>query len=120
MRAGLLGKPGRGSFQDLSFFAKGLVLPPQPAELLALVGRQAVRPLAHVKIGLGQPAPDGLGGRLELLVQPRAFGYHSRAMLSRAQEARVRDVLANHLLTKLSPLIRWESDQWGRLAVQGL
>jgi hypothetical protein len=27
---------------------------------------------------------------------PCAFGYHSRAMLSRAQEARVRDVLANH------------------------
>lgn len=25
-----------------------------------------------------------------------AFGYHSRAMLSRAQEARVRDVLVNH------------------------
>ena len=25
-----------------------------------------------------------------------AFGYHSRAMLSRAQEARVREVLANH------------------------
>ena len=24
------------------------------------------------------------------------FGYHSRAMLSRAQEARVRDILGNH------------------------
>ncbi len=30
------------------------------------------------------------------LAQPGAFGYDSRPMLSRAQEARVRDVLANH------------------------
>ena len=30
------------------------------------------------------------------LVHPCAFGYHSRAMLSRAQEARVRDILGNH------------------------
>jgi hypothetical protein len=30
------------------------------------------------------------------LARPCAFGYHSCAMLSRAQEARVRDVLANH------------------------
>ena len=30
------------------------------------------------------------------LAHPDAFGYHSGAMLSRAQEARVREILANH------------------------
>lgn len=30
------------------------------------------------------------------MAEPASFGYDSAAMLSRAQEARVRDVLANH------------------------
>ena len=61
-RAGLLGKPG-------PLFAEGLVLPPQPTELLPLVGREAISPLPGIAIGLGQPVADGLGGRLELLRQ---------------------------------------------------
>ena len=40
--------------------------------------------------------PETRQGAWSCLAQPFAFGYHSRAMLSRAQEARVRDVLANH------------------------
>ena len=56
-------------FSNLPFFAESLVLPPQPAELLPVVGRQAVRPLARIAICLGQPVADGLGRRLELLGQ---------------------------------------------------
>jgi hypothetical protein len=44
-----------------------MVRSPEPAELLALVGREAIRALPRVAIGLGQPVADGLGGRLELL-----------------------------------------------------
>ena len=40
--------------------------------------------------------PETQQGSRWWLARLCAFGYHSRAMLSRAQEARVRDVLHNH------------------------
>jgi hypothetical protein len=41
--------------------------PPEPAEPLALAGRQAIQPLPGVVARLGQPLSDGLGGRIARL-----------------------------------------------------
>jgi len=60
------GKPGRGLFR-ISVLRGEYGSLAGAAELLALVGREAIRALPRVAIGLGQPVADGLGGRLELL-----------------------------------------------------
>jgi hypothetical protein len=61
--------PGRGFFQDLPLLAERRVLTPQPLELGALVGRQAIVPAPRIAIRLPHPIPDAVRRRLKLTGQ---------------------------------------------------
>src|SRR5688500_8265622 len=56
-------------FQDLPLFAQRPILAAKTPKLVALLGRQTVSSNAFVAIGLRDPIPNRLRGRLELLRQ---------------------------------------------------
>ena len=60
-RTGLLSKPGRGFCQYLTLFAQYPVLPPQPNELFALGGGQAIVAQTLVERRLLTPFADRIG-----------------------------------------------------------
>ncbi len=54
-------------FQDLALLAQDPVLTTQAAELLALLGGQAVSAAAGIEISLHDPVPQGLIGDPQIL-----------------------------------------------------
>jgi hypothetical protein len=50
----------RGFFQDLPLFPQDSILAPQPPQLLALLGGQAILALAFIQISLLEPLAQGL------------------------------------------------------------
>jgi hypothetical protein len=55
----LLGEEGRSYFQDLALLHEHAILAPQPAQLLPLVGRQALSP-ARIDVDLAGPVAPRL------------------------------------------------------------
>jgi hypothetical protein len=55
-----------GVSQDVALDFQLPVFAPEPAQFLALLGRERAGPFAAIGLGLEDPVPDGLLGRLEL------------------------------------------------------
>src|SRR3954469_6665329 len=66
---GLPCEPGCRLCQDVALLAQLPVLTPQTRQFLALSAGRAVLSAAFIAIGLTNPVPDRLGGRLELTRQ---------------------------------------------------
>ena len=73
--AGLAGKPGRRSRENVALQAQLLVLPPQPGQFLAFgraqagIGGRLCLPAPVLTVGLGNPVADRLGRGFEFASQ---------------------------------------------------